>query len=100
MYYRLDERQSRLIAIDFQYLIGQPLRKEMDIIIEQVEERLMTDGTWQVYLSTYLGDKEGWWQNAGHASMMSNLFAYLTESGLQSDFDPDKYGLTQEDKIQ
>ena len=97
MYYKLDENQARLIAIDFQYLIGNPLRKGTNLITELVGPRAMTDGTWQVYLSSYLGDKDGWWEIAGHSDMIENLFIYLTENEMQDYFDPNKYGLVQQD---
>lgn len=99
MYYTLTETQSRMIVFDFQHLIGKRLHKKLDLLIEEMEEQIMQDGTWQVYLKTYLGDKEGFWQTAGHSSMMTNFFFYLTENDLIHEFDPTKYGLTPQQKV-
>lgn len=96
MYYILNENQARLIAIDFQHLVGKQfseLNEWPPIPIEKVFASKDMSDNWQVFLVSYTGDKDNVWQLLGHANVVTNIFLYLQENKMEADFDPNKYGL-------
>ena|ERR1035437_2804470 len=100
MYYILNENQARLIALDFQHLIGEKFGSLINIPIEQVVARQTIDGKWNVYLLSYMGDKDETWELYGDATITDRIFRFLTDNQRLDEFDPNKYGLSQEDKTQ
>lgn len=91
MFYTLTEEQARLIATDFQFLIGQPIENGSSLKIEEVVADELDNGDWQVSLKTYLGDKDNFYEIAGHSTLIHNLFMYLTNNNLTDKFVPEKY---------
>ena len=94
MYYKLNEAQARLIAIDFEYLKDMPFSKsETKLVVEEIFADELGDH-WTVYLQTYLGDKD---IDAGHSNLRRFLWEYLSENNI--DFNSEKYGLTSDNKM-
>ncbi len=91
MFYKLTEQQAILLAEHFQYLKGQPLGQRSELPIEEIYPLDMQDGTWQVYLKTYLGDKEAFYENAGDKYVITNLWHYITTNNV--DFNAEDIGL-------
>jgi hypothetical protein len=96
MYYELNELQAKLIAEDFQHLVGKTFKPTSNVPIETVFAQNYHSDNWRVILSTYTGDKDNPWGLMEHTNLWTTLFEYLKENKKEDEFNPHKYGLPHE----
>lgn len=88
MFYNLTKAQAIIIASDYQYIKGRNIFIEgSEYPIEEISAIEMQDGSWNVILETYLGDKPV----KDHSNLIAYFFTWATDNNLE--FDPYKYNL-------
>ena len=79
--YELSELQARLIAMDYSYLVGRPIRPGSEFIIEEVQP-IDYGSYWSIVLKSSLENND---------ELLSIFWAYISET--KEPFTPGKYGL-------